>query len=68
MMKSKIEWQTGEPNESGSYLATLLNGKVAIVEFFQYKVADKRYWDCYPYSILKVKAWCKLSDIEPYKE
>ena len=67
-MESKIKWQTGEPKEEGKYLVSLLSGKVAVAEFFHYKVCDKEYWDCIPYSILKVKAWCKLSDIKPYKE
>jgi hypothetical protein len=65
---SIIHWQTGEPKESGEYLVNLINGKVRVVEFYKYKVADKEYWDCIPYNILCVKAWCKLSDIEPYKE
>ena len=67
-MESTIKWQTGEPKEEGKYLVSLLSGKVAVAEYFQYKVCDKEYWDCIPYSILCVKAWCKLSDIKPYKE
>ena len=63
-----IKWQTGEPKERGEYLVTLLSGKVKVVEFYKYKVADKEYWNCTPYNIECVKAWCKLSDIEPCKE
>lgn len=65
---SNIKWQTGEPKESGYYLVILLGGKVRITEFYKYKVADKEYWDCNPYDILRIEAWCKLSDIKPYKE
>ena len=64
---SIVHWQTGEPKERGEYLVTLLSGKVKVAEFYKYKVADKEYWDCIPYGIVGVKAWCKLSDIEPYK-
>lgn len=65
---SVIKWQTGEPKERGEYLVTLLSGKVKVAEFYKYKVADKEYWGCIPYGIVGVKAWCKLSDIESYKE
>lgn len=68
MMESVIKWQTGEPKERGEYLVTLLSGNVRLAEFYKYEVADKEYWDCIPYDLLCVKAWCKLSDIEPYKE
>ena len=63
-MESVIKWQTGEPNEGGAYLITTYNGKV---------LTD--YWRVYPNHCgwdyrnkFDVKAWCKLSDIEPYKE
>ena len=62
--QSIIHWQKGEPKESGSYLITTSNGKV---------FAD--YWRVFPNHCdwdyrnkFDVKAWCKLSDIEPYKE
>lgn len=66
MMKeqSTIKWRTGEPKEGGAYLITTSNGKV---------FAD--YWRVFPnhcdwdyHNKFDVKAWCKLSDIEPYKE
>ena len=63
-MESVIKWQTGEPKESGAYLITTNNGQV---------FAD--YWRIFPNRSdwdyrdkFDVKAWCKLSDIEPYKE
>ena len=62
-MESVIKWQTGEPKESGAYLITTNNGQV---------FAD--YWRIFPNRSdwdyrdkFDVKAWCKLSDIEPYK-
>ena len=66
MMKEQsiVKWQTGEPKEGGAYLITTYNGKV---------FAD--YWRVFPNHCdwdyrdkFNVKAWCKLSDIEPYKE
>ena len=65
---SIVHWQTGEPKERGVYLVTLLNGKVRVADFYQYKIDDKEYWNCIPYGIVGVKAWCKLNDIEPYKD
>lgn len=67
-MESAIKWQEGEPKERGEYLVSLLSGKVKVAEFYKYKVADKEYWDCIPFGIVGVNAWCSLCDIEPYKE
>jgi hypothetical protein len=61
---SKIKWQTGEPKENGIYLVTTSSN-----------IVRTSYWNngCWlinnlPFSTLKIKAWCKLSDIKPYKE
>ena len=63
-MESVIKWQTGEPKEGGSYLITTLNGKVC---YDYWRVfPNSSYWEYR--SKFDVKAWCKLSDIEPYKE
>ena len=63
-MESVIKWQTGEPKESGIYLVTTSNNMVRTA-----------YWNngCWlfndlPFSTQKIKAWCKLSNINPYKE
>lgn len=63
-MESVIKWQTGEPKEGGYYLITTYNGKV---------LTD--YWRVYPNHCgwdyrnkFDVTAWCKLSDIKPYRE
>ena len=64
-----IKWQTGEPKEEGTYLAvyeideyrndviTLIRSRSKWMNFFFGEVDKKR-----------VTAWCKFSDIEPYKE
>lgn len=61
---SVIHWQTGKPKESGIYLVTTSNNMVRTA-----------YWNngCWlfndlPFITQKIKAWCKLSDIEAYKE
>ena len=64
MKKSVIKWQTNRPNVEGKYLVTEDNGNVTVdcwrvLEHYQYWA---QHWDN------KVIAWCKLSDIEPYKE
>jgi len=59
---SVIKWKTGEPKENGIYLVTTTRG-----------IVRTAYWNtcCWlindlPFSTLKIKAWCKLSDIQPY--
>ena len=62
-MDSTIKWQTGAPNEPGQYIVTTWDGLV------DYDVAYRNrdgYLFCGFYN--NVLAWCKLSDIEPYKE
>ena len=61
---SVIKWQTGNPKEGGYYLITTTNGRI-----------DTDHWriflniSCWEYyNKFGVVAWCKLSDIEPYKE
>ena len=68
-MKSVIKWQTGEPTEDGTYLVvykideyrnsvtTLICSRSKWRNFF-FGTVDKK----------RVTAWCKLSDIKPYKE
>lgn len=58
---SLIKWQTGEPPETGMYLVTVYNKYIA-TDYFGYFLHDKwRHYDGH------VTAWCKLSDIQPYK-
>lgn len=63
-MKSEIKWQTGEPKEGGYYLITTANGKIATDCFGIFP--NRSNWEYR--NKFDVKAWCKLSDIEPYKE
>lgn len=63
-MESTIKWQIGDPKEGGSYLITTLNGKVC---YDYWRVfPNSSYWEYR--SKFDVAAWCKLSDIKPYKE
>ena len=59
---SHIKWQTGEPKEIGRYLVTTIDGHIATEAITRNDVHDKHFFKTY------VKAWCKLSDIKPYKE
>lgn len=62
-MESVIKWQTGEPYESGNYLVTMKDGTISTLEWYD-------WGKCWVWSIEDnpIIAWCKLSDIEPYKE
>lgn len=61
-MESVIKWQTGEPKEEGRYIVTTIDGHIATAVYLLNDVHDKHFFDTY------ITAWCKLSDIEPYKE
>ena len=68
-MESVIKWQTSEPNEKGTYLITTVRGIVAFDRWLTERhcfIDDDNEcgWDYYK----EVAAWCKLSDIKPYKE
>lgn len=60
-MESVIKQQTGEPKKEGKYIITTKDG-VGCIYF------DPE--DVYDVGFLKqfIIAWCKLSDIETYKE
>ena len=60
-MESKIKWNKGEPKENGVYLLTLKNQAVCI-DYLGNNHVWKRFEDD------DIAAWCKLSDVEPYKE
>jgi len=63
-MESTIKWQKGEPEEDGTYLITVKGKKIVYVatDFWD----NREEWDTFVTE--SVVAWCKLSDIEPYKE
>ena len=63
MKQSIINWQTGEPKEVGEYLVTTLDG---IVDYDVAYINSKGKMLFGNFN--NVVAWCKLSDIEPYKE
>lgn len=61
-MESVIKWQKGLPEQNGRYLVTMIEGSVTLAVFFKGDVYDEHFFHEY------VTAWCKLSDIQPYKE
>lgn len=65
-MESTIKWQTGEPKENGEYLVSLEDGSVCRDEWRELYCEDDI--KCWVYNEGEVTAWCKLSDIKPYKE
>ena len=62
-MESIIKWQKGKPNEEGEYLVQLKYGHIRINSWEKFN--DHYQWVCFNREIV---AWCKLSDIEPYKD
>ena len=61
-MEIIIKWQTGEPKEEGWYIVTKSDGVVKIARFRPSSAFDIAFFKEF------IIAWCKLSDIEPYKE
>lgn len=59
---SLIKWQKGEPKGNERYLVTTIHGHVATAVKVEDDLHYKQFFKEY------VKAWCKLDDIEPYKE
>lgn len=65
-MESTIKWQIGTPIKKGEYLVSC-GGRKEVLIFYWH---EDRFW-VYDEQIMPnriVKAWCKLSDIKPYKE
>ena len=81
-MKSIINWQTGKPKEEGYYLVTFKRIKsvrkikrkkgkdvVRYIEVEETLVLPVYFYPEYEREDFnEVLAWCKLSDIKPYKE
>ena len=65
-MESKIKWQKGSPEHSGIYIVTMSTSEVTFKEFYN-PYTSHCYWEGVEEND-EVIAWCKLSDIEPYKE
>ena len=65
-MESVIKWQTGEIKEVGEYIVILLDGTVSLDYYARQRYDGKL--KPMKYTKDSVKAWCPLSEIEPYKE
>ena len=61
-MESVIKWQTGVPKETDNDVITTNDGVVRFFRFGCKEIVDIEFFEMF------VSAWCKLSDIEPYKE
>ena len=59
---NKIDWQTGTPLESGSYLVTLYGGIIDLCDYID------GHWNADLWFIDSVIAWCPIKDIQPYVE
>ena len=63
MMKagtSIVEWETGEPKKTGTYLVSI-NGRFVTTDYWNCLKGRWVYWHS------EVTAWCKLEDVKPYK-
>ena len=71
-MESIIKWQTGEPTEEGYYLVVIHGPCVELDKLYSYDRIENEHtskvftWT--KHFSREILAWCKLSDIEPYKE
>ena len=63
-MESIIKWQTGEPKEAGYYIVTTHEYIVRVAVYSPFF----KGWYINRVSVEGIIAWCKLSDIKPYKE
>lgn len=67
-----IKWQTGEPKKEGEYLVVVFGTKIEVDYLFAWDdVKDGRIIKRFSWKenlLRNITAWCKLSDIEPYKE
>ena len=59
---SIIHWEKGKPTEGGRYIITIQGIGVTTSSFTPGDAHDEHFFEEY------VIAWCKLSDIKPYKE
>lgn len=68
-MESVIKWQTGEPKENGFYIVSYQfpNSSRANVTALVYTGGTWINGDWQEIDKRRIIAWCKLSDIKPYK-
>lgn len=67
-MESVIKWHTGEPKENDVYFVSLKLGSSVTTTILNYY---RGVWLNFKSSVFPseyVIAWCKLSNIKPYKE
>ena len=65
-MESVIKWHTGDIKEVGEYIVTLLDGTVSL-DYYARPCYDGKLKPM-NYTKDSIIAWCKVSDIKPYKE
>ena len=65
MKESIINWQTREPKEEPCTCIVTTSSGIMRTAWW-----NASFWiiNGLPFDTSKVKAWCKLSDIKPYKE
>ncbi len=61
-METIIKWQTGTPKEMCTCLVTIVGGTIEVADW---NGSEWDTWDCWLED--SIIAWCKLSDIKPYK-
>ena len=67
-MQSVIKWQTGDPKENDLYFVSLVLGKSVVISILDYYRGVWLNFSRTEFPSEYVIAWCKLSDIKPYKE
>lgn len=69
---SIIHWETGEPKEEGEYLVVVFGTKIEVDYLYAWDdIKDGRITKRFSWKenwLRNITAWCKLSDIKPYKE
>lgn len=69
---SIIPWNTGEPKEEGEYLVVVFGTKIEVDYLFAWDdIKDGRITKRFSWKenwLRNITAWCKLSDIKPFKE
>lgn len=64
-----MKWQIGKPKKEGYYLVTTILGHVTFDNWMKKYNEGGVYYDWSLYKGYKeIRAWCKLSNIEPYKD
>jgi hypothetical protein len=69
IIESKIKWYTADPKHDGIYIVTSFDSlqKINICHILE-RVGYKWMDGSLEVRDYNIKAWCKISEIEPYKE